>query len=326
MNKLLIIVGPTAVGKTELAVELAKKFDGELVSADSRQVYKHLNIGTGKDIPVGSQPQIIDGYSVYEIDGVRLWGYDLVDPKEEFSVAQYVTHVKKILQKIWQDNKLAVIVGGTGFYVNALIDGVETLDIPQNKPLRNQLELMKVDELFEILAQLDATKAASLNSSDKKNKVRLVRAIEVADAKIRGIKEKGKTKIDPIKADILMIGIATDRETINSRIKQRVEKRLEMGVEQEIESLIENGVIWQDQSMSSLGYKQWKDYFEHHKDKDQVIKEWQQDEQKYAKRQMTWFKRDKRIMWFDTSAENYSSEVERCVQKWYSSTNEGTKD
>lgn len=312
-----MIVGPTASGKTELALDMAKSFEGELVSADSRQVYKHLDIGTGKDIPFGKEPQVVDGFPVYKVEKIKIWGYDLVDPKEEFSVAQYVSKAKKIVENIWKRNKLPIIVGGTGFYVHALIDGVETLDIPKNEPLRHQLETMGLDELFEILAQLDATKAASLNSSDRKNKVRLVRAIEVADARIRGVKHKDK--IQPLIADTFMVGITADREIVNQRIKQRVEKRVKMGIVEEIEWLIENGVIWQDQSMSSLGYKQWREYFEKSKDIKLVISEWERDEQKYAKRQMTWFKRDKRINWFNTLEANYVDEVERTVQKWYSS-------
>lgn len=317
MNKLLVIVGPTAVGKTELAVRLAKKFNGELVSADSKQVYKYLNIGTGKDIPLGATTEKISGYPSYEIDGIRLWGYDLVDPKDEFSVAQYVDHAKRLIALIWNKNKLPIIVGGTGFYVQALIDGVQTLDIPQNKPLRKQLETMKVEELFEILARLDATKAAALNSSDRKNKVRIIRAIEVADARIRGIKE-GKN-ITPVEANTLMVGITADRKIINERIEKRVYKRVEMGVINEIEALLEMGVMWQDQSMTSLGYRQWEGYFNNSKAKEEIIKEWKQEEQKYAKRQMTWFKRDKRIVWFNTENRKYLNNVEQTVQKWYSS-------
>lgn len=324
MNKVLVVVGPTAVGKTELAVEMAKKFNGELVSSDSKQVYKQLNIGTGKDVPLGAVPIIEHGYPVYEIDGIPLWGYDLVDPKDEFSVAEYVKHAKKIIESIWNNSKLPIIVGGTGFYVQALLDGVETMDIPQNKPLRRQLDVMKVEELFEILAQLDATKAASLNSSDRKNKVRLVRAIEVADARIRGLKEADQ--IAPIGADSLFVGITTDREILNKRIEQRVKRRVEMGLINEIEQLLESGVMWEDQSMKSLGYRQWRGYFEKSKAKGVIVREWTQEEQKYAKRQTTWFKRDKRIEWFDAAESNYIEKVERSVQKWYSSSkNESTK-
>lgn len=319
MNKLLVVVGPTAAGKTELGIEMAKKFRGELVSADSRQVYKDLNIGTGKDIPVGAKAEYIKGYPVYEINGVKLWGYDLVDPKEEFSVAQYVVAAKNIIEIIWEKNKLPIIVGGTGFYVQALISGIETLDIPQNKPLRRQLELMATEDLFEILAQLDASKAASLNISDRRNKVRLIRAIEVADAKIRGV--KSDTTITPLNADTFFVGITSDRKIINSRIKSRVIKRVKMGAVKEIELLIDKGVIWQDQSMSSLGYRQWRDYFERGKSEEMVIKEWISEEQKYAKRQMTWFRRKKNINWFDISAPDYHFRVEQIVKKWYSSIN-----
>lgn len=321
MNKLLVVSGPTAIGKTDLAVNLAKKFDGELVSADSRQVYKQLDIGTGKDLPPDTKFTFrnnkLGGY--YFMNEVPVWGYDLVDPYQDFSVAQYVKSARAIFNDIWTRNKLPILVGGTGFYVQALLDGVETLDIPQNKPLRKMLETMNVDEVFEILAQLDAAKAASLNSSDRKNKVRLVRAIEIADARIRGQKSSGIKKVN---ADILAVGLTADKNIIKNRVEKRVSQRINDGLIDEIKRLLDQGVTWDNQSMTSMGYSQWKEYFEGTKTKNEVVEIWIHDEQKYVKRQMTWFKKDKRINWFDTQNKGWQKKVEDMVQKWYSTTNE----
>src|SRR5690606_16821682 len=143
--------------------------------------------------------------------------------------------------------------------------------IPQNKPLRNMLETMNVSELFEILAQLDATKAASLNSSDRKNKVRLVRAIEIADARIRGHKESSLEKIN---ADILFIGLSAEKDTLDNRIIKRVHERISSGLIEEINTLLESGVAWDNQSMSSMGYSQWKPFFEGTQTKEEVVAKW----------------------------------------------------
>lgn len=320
-----MVVGPTAVGKTELALHLAKKLNGELVSADSRQVYKDLNIGTGKDVPLGSHPQNVNGFPVYQIDNIPVWGYDLVDAQNEFNVSQYVAAAKEIINFIWEKHKLPILVGGTGFYIEALIKGIDTMDIKPNKSLRKQLETMEVTELFEILARLDATKAASLNSSDKKNSVRLVRAIEVADANIRG--KKMNRNVKPLEADVLKVGVVMSKEKHKEIISRRVHARVEDGIEQEIKDLLDRNVNWKDHSMSSLGYKEWKEYFSGKKTRNDVIEEWIQDECKYAKRQLTWFKRDKQINWYDPFEKNYLKKVEELAQKWYPSTkDENTKD
>ena len=181
MNELLIICGPTATGKTSAALKIAREINGELISADSRQVYKGMDIGTGKDIPKGAKYVSLaklGGY--YDADGIRIWGYDLVYPEKEYSVADYSKTARQIIRDIWKRKRTAIIVGGTGFYINVVVDGIQTAGIPKNESLRKSLEKLSVDELFEKLALLDSIKAASLNTSDKKNPRRLIRAIEIA--------------------------------------------------------------------------------------------------------------------------------------------------
>ncbi len=321
MKKLLIICGPTATGKTGLALHLAKEFNGELVSADSRQVYKDLDIGTGKDLPKSSkfreQSLKLPGY--YEIEGVKVWGYDLVSPKKEFSVGQYIKVANKVIENIWSRKKLPILVGGTGFYIKGMVDGISTALIPKNKAVRKSLERRSIKELFNTLAQLAPIRAGSMNISDRKNPRRLVRAIEVAQWKLKS-GAKTKTEKDDLgsQALTLFIGLTGPKNFLNQRIKKRIKTRLRRGVEGEVKKLLESGVSWKNQSMDSLGYKQWKGYFERKITKEKVVKKWEREECKYSKRQITWFKKDKRINWFDIKRSDCQESVEKLVKKWYS--------
>ena len=305
-KKLLVICGPTATGKTSLGFLLAKKFNGEIVSADSRQVYKHMDIGTGKEWN----------------DSIKIWGYDLAEPTENYSVSDYFKSMKIAISDIWQRNKLPVIVGGTGFYIKSLIDGIATVDIPKNENLRISLEKMSINELFNKLADLDGTKAASLNSSDKKNSRRLIRAIEIAvwntqHGTEKHVIEKRKKVLDK-NVDLLMIGLSASSLTILNNIENRVDKRINEGFILEVENLLKMGVSWQHQSMKSLGYKESEAFFKHGLTYEEFINQWINNEVKYTKRQMTWFKKDKRINWFKIDDLNFDQNVVNLVSKWYS--------
>lgn len=321
MKKLLVICGPTATGKTGLALRLARELNGELVSADSRQVYKDLDIGTGKDLPKSSKfrKQRLNLPGHYEIEGVKVWGYDLVSPKKEFSVGQFVKVVDKVIENIWSRKKLPILVGGTGFYIKGVVDGIPTVSIPKNKAIRKLLEKRSIKDLFNTLAQLAPIRAGSMNISDRNNPRRLVRAIEVAQWKLKsGAKikiEKDDLKNQP---STLFIGLTGPRSFLYQKIKKRVKARLKRGMENEIKELLKSGVSWKDQSMDSLGYKQWKGYFEGKITKEKIIRKWEREECKYAKRQITWFKKDKRINWFNIKDSNWQKSVEKLAKKWYS--------
>jgi tRNA dimethylallyltransferase len=180
------------------------------------------------------------------------------------------------------------------------------------------LEQRKVEELFEILAQLDASKAASLNVSDKKNPRRLVRAIEVAVSKVKmeGFK-KNKTLGVTDHASVLFVGLIASKKVLEKLIKLRIQKRLSAGLEREIRGLLSTGVHWDNQSMNTLGYKHWRKYLEKTQTKKDIVLEWFVDEKNYTKRQLTWFKKDKRIKWFDITRSNYLKDVEMLVRNWY---------
>lgn len=317
-NKILVICGPTASGKTKLASIFANEFDGELISADSRQVYKGMNIGTGKDLPKNIKAKKLTNfkYSYYEINGVKVWGYDLVGPTQNFSVSDYVKNAVLIIDNIKNRNKLPIIVGGTGFYIKALIDGVESMSIPPDQKLRKKLSNKNTFDLFLKLKELDAVRAGKMNFSDKNNPRRLIRAIEISIQKQINNKRKFR-KNDSLNYEPLFIGLFAPKQLLNNKIEERVNNRMKNGFEKEVNNLLKIGITWKYRSMQSMGYRQYQPYFLKQIDKSEFIKNWTVAEQKYAKRQMTWFKSDKRINWYDISDDNFKSEVEKKIQNWY---------
>lgn len=324
MNKLLVICGPTSTGKTSLAIKIAKKFNGEIVSADSRQVYRGMDIGTGKDTPKNSSIEYenSDEWGFYVINDIKVWGYDLAEPQEDFNVSRYIKFANKIIKRIQQNGKLPILTGGTGLYIKGVVDGIPTASVPKNDKLREKLESWTAGELYENLSQLDSLKAASLNASDKGNPRRLIRAIEVAQWRLsNGGSETAERPGG--KNSVLQIGLFGPMELIISKIEKRIKDRVDAGIKKEIVGLIKNGVNWENQSMMSIGYRQWKSYFEdipQGSDEDTVLEEWKREEIKYAKRQMTWFKKDKRIKWFDITNRGFPENVEKLIKSWYSSS------
>jgi tRNA dimethylallyltransferase len=302
-----------------LAISLAKKIDGEIISADSRQVYKGLDIGTGKDLPKGAKIKLpwFKKFGFYEIEGVKIWGYDLADPRHEFNVAQYLKFAERILSDIAKRGKMPILVGGTGLYIKGVVDGIATASIPKNNSLRKNLENKNPEELFDMLAQIDTIKAGQMNASDKKNPRRLLRAIEVATWKIGNVKKEQKIEKKKVGLDVLIIGLTASEDVINKKIETRVIQRINDGIKKEIKSLLENQVNWNMPSMSSIGYRQWKSYFDGQETESGVIRKWEDEEKRYVKRQMVWFKKDKRIHWFDITDLNYPENVEKSVERWY---------
>lgn len=308
MSKLLVICGPTATGKTSLALKLAEKFGGEVLSADSRQLYRGMDIITGKDLPVKIKNQI---------SNIKIRLVDLVDPTESFSVAQWRKEAQKVLHKVWKEKKPPILVGGTGFYIKSVVDGIETINVPPNKRLRAMLAGKSAEELYDMLGQLDSSRAASMNRSDRKNPRRLVRAIEVAQWKTEDRERKTDGEDGRQKMDALMVGLTAPRNVLYKRIDERVEKRLKEGALEEVKQLLRRGVSWDFQAMQGLGYRQLRDYFEKKASLQEAVGAWKTAEHQYARQQLTWFKRDKRIRWFDIDKEGWRSQVEKLVQSWY---------
>ena len=322
-RKILIICGPTATGKTRLGKKMAKMFDGEIVSFDSRQVYRGFDIGTGKDLSRLAKLEKVGLESGEEVNcyidqDVKIWGNDLISAKEEFSVSQYTKLIVKIILNIWERGHLPILVGGSGFYLKALIDGVETMNISPDEDLRLMLSDYSVDELQKELIKIDRERFLQMNDSDAKNSRRLIRAIEIGRKKDEKKTEGGVKKKFGLKTnDFLWIGLSSEKEVLFGRIEKRVEKRVLDGVEEEIKGLIKAGVNWSDLAMQSIGYRQWRDYFEEGEKKEVVLEKWIKKECDLAKRQMTWFKKEKRIKWFLIERPDFELKVVEEVKKWY---------
>ncbi len=269
MKTVIVIVGTTATGKSALAVKIAKKIKGEVISADSRQVYKGLDIGTGKITPK-------------EMRGVPHYLLDVASPKKKFTVVEYKKLAEERIQEILEGGKTPIICGGTGFYIDAITKGVVFPEVPPNAKLRKELSNKSAEELFKILENLDKARAKNI---DKHNPVRLVRAIEIAKAlgkvpKIKEVKPKYK---------FIKIGLHLPADVLEKKIQKRVKGMFKKGLKKEIAKLKKQGVS--AKRLQEFGFE----YFEPTEDK--VISE----TIKYAKRQMTWFKRDKEIKWFTPS-------------------------
>ncbi|MBI4035476.1 tRNA (adenosine(37)-N6)-dimethylallyltransferase MiaA [Candidatus Daviesbacteria bacterium] len=315
MNRLLIVLGPTSTGKTDLAISLAKKFDGELVACDSRQVYKSLDIGTGK-LP-GQIVKVKKSKGYWELDGVKIWMYDVADPNKQYTVADYVKDASRVIEEISNRKKLPIIVGGTGFYLNVLLEGIPSLTIPINISLRKKLEKLSRESLQKKMKKISPDKWNKLNESDKQNPRRLLRAIEII---MGGQKQKKNNILDSkLKSwNILKIGLTAPRQILYQRIDERVISRINQGMITETKDLHSKGLALQRMKQLGLEYGVLADYISGRiSDKDELIKILQNKIHGYARRQITWFKKEKNIKWFDITDQNYQSKVVKLMSKWY---------
>ena len=329
MKKLLVILGPTATGKTDLALQLARKFQGELVACDSRQVYKGLDIGTGK-MP-GKVLSI--KYKVlrvkkekgsWEIDGVKIWMYDVVSPRVQYTVADYVKDADRMIREIRERGKLPIIVGGTGLYLKALLEGIPNLEVPVDKKLRKELERLSVDELQEKLKKLSTTRWKKLNESDRENSRRLVRAIELSLSPLRllaSLRWRSGPRHSVPRNDVLRVGLIAPREVLYKKADERVIKWINQGIIEEAEKLQEEGLSLKRMRQLGLEYGVLADYIKGEireiKGDKGLIKLMQNKIHGYIRRQLTWFKKKKDVQWFDITRNDYINNVEILVGSWY---------
>lgn len=315
--KILIILGPTSTGKTDLALSLAKKFNGELVSCDSRQVYKGLDIGTGKMPSAMSNVKyqisnLIKQKGFWEINGVKIWMLDVVEPKRQYTVADYVSDAGKVISRIIKRDKLPIIVGGTGFYLKAFLEGLPSLGLPVDEKLRGKLEKLSLIELQRRLQKLSKEKWEKMNSSDRQNPRRLIRAIEIAmnPNKVQGSKLKVQS--------FLKIGLTAPRKVLYQRSDRRVIERIKQGMIEEAKQLHKGGLTFKRMKQLGLEYGILADYLMGKiKDKKELIKILQLKIHGYIKRQLTWFKKEKNVVWFDVTNKDFLEKVEGLISKWY---------
>lgn len=313
-EKILVILGPTATGKTDVALILAQKLNGAIIACDSRQVYKSLSIGSGKYPNNYKEVEKKDGYWI--IDGIKVYLYDVVNPTEKYSVAQYVKDATNALEKIITEHKLPIIVGGTGLYLKALLEDLPNTEVPADNILRAKLEALSKLELQEKLQLMDINKWNLMNDSDRQNPRRLIRYIEIASSDITVNNEK-----PDLFDNVLKIGLTAPREFLYKKVDDRIENRLNSGMIEESENLIKDGVTSNRLKELGLEYGILADFLEGKiKDVDGdkgLIKIMQGKIHDYVRRQLTWFKKEKNVTWFDVSTHDYLEKIEKIVHEWY---------
>lgn len=308
--KVLVILGPTASGKSSLAIKLAKKFNGEIISADSRQVYRGMDIGTGKVEPdrPGEIPtkfmnnKFASGARPFISDGIPHYMIDVVSPKTDYNAAKFQKSTKKIIEEILERKKLPIICGGTGFWISAIVDNKNFPNVKPDWKLRSLLRNYSADKLFTMLKRLDKERAKNI---DPKNPVRLIRAIEIAK-KLGSVPklEKNGYELRATSYEFLQIGINIPKEKLHERIKIRLDQRFKQGMTKEVRDLhFKNKVSWKRLESFGLEYKFIAQYLQKKINKNEMEEKLFLAIKDFAKRQMTWWKKDSKIIWL----KNYSS-------------------
>jgi len=289
-KKIIVILGPTASGKSALAVKIAKKVDGEIISADSRQIYKGMDIGTGK-------------VTKKEMHGIPHHLLDVANPKRIFNVFQYRKLALKTINNIFKKDKVPILCGGTGFYIQAVIDGIELPEVKPDWKLRKRLEKKSTAELYKILKKIDSKRAKTI---DRKNPRRLIRAIEIVTKTKKPVPAFQK---NPLPYLALIIGVKKSSAELKKLIKKRLLKRLKNGMVTEAKKLHKDGVSWKRLEEFGLEYRWLSQYLQKKITYKEMIEKLQKDTEHFSKHQMTWFKRDERIKWI----KNYK-EIEELIR------------
>ncbi len=283
--KIVCVVGPTASGKTEFAIKLALEKNGEIVSCDSMQIYRYMNIGTAKP-------------SSDEMQGVPHHMLDFVDPKDSYSVADFVRDARVCIKDILLREKLPILCGGTGLYIDSIINQIEFAEEKADPVYREELKLLAetegVETVYRMLQETDPTAAAQIHPNNLK---RVIRALEIQKATgMTKTEADQRAKKEPL-YDAEIYGMELEREDLYRRIDLRVDKMMEQGLLQEVEGLLRRGIPETATAMQAIGYKELVEYFNGNKSLQESVEKIKQESRRYAKRQLTWFRRNKKIMW-----------------------------
>lgn len=293
-NKILVIAGPTAVGKTDLSIELAEKLNGEIVSADLMQIYKYMDIGSAK-------------VTKEEMKNIKHYMIDVVDPKDAFSVSEYKDMAKKNIDEIISKGKLPIIAGGTGLYIDSLTCNMNFSETEKDDQYREELEKLALEKgneyIHEMLKDIDME---SYNKIHPNNRKRVIRALEVykLTGKPFSSYNAGK-KMYESDYDVHYYVLTMDREKLYERINLRVDIMMEKGLIKECETLRDMGYTADMQSMQGIGYKEVLNYFDGKLSLDEAVNMIKQGSRNYAKRQLTWFRRDPRAIFLDKDKMTY---------------------
>ena len=294
MTRVIVVIGPTSVGKTKMGVELAKAMNGEVISGDSMQIYKGMDIGTAK-------------VTEQEMSGIVHHCINILEPTDEYSVKDFQDAVRFQIDDITRRGKLPIIVGGTGLYIKAALYDYEFSETKDNHEIfRDKYKDYDNEQLYQHLINIDEKSALELHPH---NRQRVLRAIEIFE-------ETGQKKSD-IEAlqqhvclyDAYFVGLTIERELLYNRINQRVDAMKEQGLEKEVTDLYYQGLERSNQSMKAIGYKEWFDYFEGIIDKETVYENNKKHSRQYAKRQYTWFKNQFDVHWYNVQIDNFEKTV-----------------
>lgn len=291
---LIILTGPTAVGKTDLSIRLAKAIGGEIISADSMQVYRYMDIGSAKVTPE-------------EMQGIPHHLIDVLEPFEDFNVVIFQQLAKKALEEIYAHGKIPIVAGGTGFYIQALLYDIDFRENPEGQQIREELEQLArekgSDYLHAMLAEADPESAQAIHSNNVKRVIRALEYYRQTGEKISEHNEAERQKESPY--DFLYYVVNTDRSRLYERIERRVDQMLEQGLVQEVETLKRMGCRRGMVSMQGLGYKEILDYLNGDCTLEEAVYVLKRDTRHFAKRQITWFKRERDVRWLNLPEFDY---------------------
>ena len=283
--KVVVICGPTASGKTALSIELAKRINGEIISSDSMQIYKDMDIGTAKP-------------TKEEMQGIKHYLVDFVEPNKRYSVADFKKDAEKAIEEILENGKVPIIVGGTGLYVDSLIYGIEYQDIKfdeqYRKELENRVEQEGLESLYNEAKKIDPQAMEKISSNDQK---RILRVLEIYKATGKNkTEQEAESRKNGVKYDYKVFAINMDREKLYERINKRVDIMIEQGLIQEVQDLLKKYDEFPT-AMQGLGYKEVVEYLQGNISKEEMIDKVKMETRRYAKRQITWFKKNKQTIW-----------------------------
>ncbi|MCI8759963.1 MAG: tRNA (adenosine(37)-N6)-dimethylallyltransferase MiaA [Clostridia bacterium] len=290
MKKVIVIAGPTASGKTSLSIELAKKIDGEIVSADSMQIYQEMNIGTAKP-------------TLEERQGIKHYLLDFVSPEKRYSVADYKKDAKQAIEEIIKKGKFPIIVGGTGLYIDSLIYEIEypniEFDEQYRKKLEERVETEGLEKLYQEAKNIDPLAVQKISSNDQK---RILRILEIYQAtKKTKTEQEIESRKNPVEYDYQVYALKWDREILYDRINKRVDIMMKQGLIQEVKEILKNHQKFPT-AMQGLGYKEVVSFLEGKMTQEEMIEKIKMETRRYAKRQMTWFRKNKQTIWLEGQA------------------------
>ncbi|PRT06556.1 tRNA (adenosine(37)-N6)-dimethylallyltransferase MiaA [Bacillus wiedmannii] len=300
-EKVAVIIGPTAVGKTKLSIDLAKALNGEIISGDSMQIYRTMDIGTAK-------------VTKEEMDGIPHYMVDIKNPEDSFSVAEFQERVRKHIREITERGKLPIIVGGTGLYIQSVLFDYQFTDDAGDNIYREQMEKLALERGVEYvhkkLQEIDPESAERIHANNVR---RVIRALEIFHTTGEKMSDQLEKQENELLYDVSLIGLTMDREMLYDRINLRVDIMMDQGLLEEVEGLYNRG-IRDCQSIQAIGYKEIYDYFEDRVSLEEAVSQLKTNSRRYAKRQLTWFRNKMDVTWFDVTGGEKTSEILRYIE------------